>query len=71
MTNVQTGMSGFDQAVHYLGRQLFLSLCKERGYTDIDPVPHVPRWANEYAQIAVGYLGYTDESITQLAKDYK
>lgn len=71
MSTAPIGMTLHDQAVHYLARQLFLELCRMRGFTDIDPVPHVPRWATDYAAIAVSYLGVDDESVAQLARDYK
>jgi len=70
-TPVAPGMSGFDQAVHYLARQFYLALCEMRGFDRIDPPPHTPRWATDYAQISVSYLGYDDEALVQLARDYK
>lgn len=66
-----TGMTHFDQAVHYLARQFYLEFCRVRDFPRVDPPPFTPRWANEYANIAVSYLGYDDEALTQLAKDYK
>lgn len=66
-----TGMTQYDQAVHYLARQFYLELCRVRNFERIDPPPYAPRWATEYANIAVSYLGYDDDALDQLARDYK
>ena len=66
-----TGMTQYDQAVHYLARQFYLELCRVRDFPRVDPPPYAPRWATEYATIAVSYLGYDDDALDQLARDYK
>ncbi len=59
-----------DQVEHLLARQFYLHFCKHR---DSKPnrAPHVPAWAQAYAEIALRYTGYDDETIAALSRDYK
>lgn len=59
-------MSIEDQrATQALARLLYLHYCRERGM-DPWPAPRVPRWAIDYAEIAVKWYGYTDEAVDEV-----
>jgi hypothetical protein len=53
------------RATLMLARYLYHSYCKEKGYSPYAP-PWVPRWAIDYAQLAVKVYGYTDEAVDEL-----
>lgn len=53
------------RATAILARYLYHAYCKEKGYSPYAP-PWVPRWAIDYAQLAVQAYGYTDEAVDEL-----
>lgn len=53
------------KAVSLLARMLYHYYCKEKGFTPYAP-PWVPRWAIDYAELAVQYYGYTDEAVDEI-----
>ncbi len=53
------------RATAMLARFLYHAYCKEMGYSPYAP-PWVPRWAIDYAQLAVQAYGYTDEAVDEL-----
>lgn len=59
-------MSREDQrAVQALARLLYLHYCQQKGHTPWD-APRVPRWAIDYAELAVKWYGYTDEAVDEV-----
>ena len=56
-----------DQAVSSLARALYLHYCQEKGF-DPYPAPWAPRWAMDYARIAVDAYGFDDEGLSDLSK---
>ena len=59
-------MSREDQrATQALARLLYLHYCQQGGHTPWD-APRVPRWAIDYAEIAVKWYGYTDEAVDEV-----
>lgn len=56
------------RATLMLARFLYHAYCKEKGFTPYAP-PWVPRWAIDYAQLAVKVYGYTDEAVDELQQD--
>ena len=62
-------MSIEDQrATQALARLLYLHYCQQRGM-DPWPAPRVPRWAIDYAEIAVKWYGYTDEAVDEVLQE--
>ena len=62
-------MSIEDQrATQALARLLYLHYCTQRGM-DPWPAPRVPRWAIDYAEIAVKWYGYTDEAVDEVLQE--
>ena len=53
------------RAVQALARLLYLHYCQQKGHTPW-PAPRVPRWAIDYAEIAVKWYGYTDEAVDEV-----
>lgn len=53
------------RATQALARLLYLHYCQQRGM-DPWPAPRVPRWAIDYAEIAVKWYGYTDEAVDEV-----
>lgn len=70
MTMAALPLSKRDQVEHMLARQFYLHFCEHRS-SDPNRPPYVPAWASTYAQIAATYLGYDDEAIEALTRDYK
>lgn len=70
MSTAPIGMTEYDQAVHFLSRALYLAYC-DHSQRDPMPPPWVPGWAINYARTAITYLGYDDESMSALARDYR
>lgn len=56
------------RATAILARFLYHAYCKEKGYSPYAP-PWVPRWAIDYAQLAVQAYGYTDEAVDELQQE--
>lgn len=56
------------RATAILARYLYHAYCKEKGYSPYAP-PWVPRWAIDYAQLAVQAYGYTDEAVDELQQE--
>ena len=56
-----------DQAVSALARALYLHYCKEKGF-DPYPAPWAPRWAMDYARIAVDAYGFDEAGLTELVE---
>jgi hypothetical protein len=56
------------RATLMLARFLYHAYCKEKGYTPYAP-PWTPRWAIDYAALAVKAYGYTDEAVDELQQD--
>lgn len=62
-------MSREDQrATQALARLLYLHYCQQRGMEPW-PAPRVPRWAIDYAEIAVKWYGYTDEAVDEVLQE--
>jgi len=53
------------RAVQALARLLYLHYCQQQGKQPWD-APRVPRWAIDYAEIAVKWYGYTDEAVDEV-----
>ncbi len=53
------------KATQALARLLYLHYCTQRGMDPWD-APRVPRWAIDYAEIAVKWYGYTDEAVDEV-----
>lgn len=56
------------RAVHLLARFMYHYYCKEKGFTPY-AAPWVPRWAIDYAELAVKMYGYTDEAVDELHQE--
>ncbi len=56
------------KATYLLARILYHYYCKEKGFTPYAP-PWAPRWAIDYAEIAVKWYGYTDEAVDELQQE--
>ena len=56
------------RATQALARLLYLHYCQQRGM-DPWPAPRVPRWAIDYAEIAVKWYGYTDEAVDEVLQE--
>lgn len=56
------------KAVHVLARYLYHYYCKEKGFAPYSP-PWAPRWAIDYAELAVKAYGYTDEAVEELEQE--
>lgn len=54
-----------DEAVAVLARKIYLHYCTEKGF-DPFPYPWVPRWAIDYAGIAVSAYGFEDDDVAVL-----
>lgn len=62
-------MSIEDQrATQALARLLYLHYCTQRSMEPW-PAPRVPRWAIDYAEIAVKWYGYTDEAVDEVLQE--
>lgn len=62
-------MSIEDQrATQALARLLYLHYCQQRNMEPW-PAPRVPRWAIDYAEIAVKWYGYTDEAVDEVLQE--
>lgn len=53
------------RATQALARLLYLHYCTQQG-KDPWPAPRVPRWAIDYAELAVKWYGYTDEAVDEV-----
>lgn len=53
------------EAVAALSRVLYLHYCKEKGF-DPYPAPWSPRWAMDYARIAISTFGYDESDLNEL-----
>ena len=56
------------RATQALARLLYLHYCQQRGMEPW-PAPRVPRWAIDYAEIAVKWYGYTDEAVDEVLQE--
>lgn len=56
------------RATQALARLLYLRYCQQRGMEPW-PAPRVPRWAIDYAEIAVKWYGYTDEAVDEVQQE--
>lgn len=63
-------MAEQDQVEHMLARQFYLHFCEHRKSSP-NKAPHVPAWAQAYAEIAVAHLGYDQSALDTLMRDYK
>lgn len=70
MSTAPIGMSEYDQAVHYVSRAFYLAYCDHQD-KEPTPPPWVPGWSINYARTAITYLGYDDEALASLARDYR
>lgn len=53
------------QAISLLARLMYMHYCTEKGF-DPYPAPWSPRWAMDYARIAVGAYGYDERGLDEL-----
>ncbi len=63
-------LSERDRVEHMLARQMYLRYCNHRK-SEPNRAPYVPAWAGPYAAIATTYLGWDEEAIDALLRDYK
>ena len=56
------------RATQALARLLYLHYCQQRNMEPW-PAPRVPRWAIDYAEIAVKWYGYTDEAVDEVLQE--
>lgn len=56
-----------DAAVTALARALYLHYCEEKSFNPY-PWPWAPRWAMDYARIAVGAYGYDENGLDELTE---
>lgn len=56
------------KAVQVLARLLYRHYCKEKGFTPYAP-PWAPRWAIDYADLAVRAYGYEDQAVEELQEE--
>lgn len=54
-----------DRAVGALARRLYMHYCEEKNF-DPYPAPWAPRWAMDYARIAVDALGFDTDGLEEL-----
>jgi hypothetical protein len=53
-----------DLAVLTLARMIYIRYCDNRSFTPYE-APWVPKWAVEYARVAVSAYGYDDEALDE------
>lgn len=53
------------RATQALARLLYLHYCQQRNLEPW-PAPRVPRWAIDYADLAVKWYGYTEEAVDEV-----
>jgi hypothetical protein len=58
----------YQRAIHTLARVMYHFYCQEKKFTPYAQ-PWVPRWAIDYAELAVKHYGYTDEAVDELTED--
>lgn len=56
------------KATYLLARILYHYYCKEKGFSPY-AAPWAPRWAIDYAELAVKWYGYTDEAVDELHQE--
>jgi hypothetical protein len=57
-----------DKAVALLARRLYLHYAQEKNWQPY-AAPWAPRWAMDYARIAVQTYGYDEESVDELRQE--
>lgn len=50
----------YNAVVRHLARLMYLAYCRRKGDTPYRD-GYVPAWALDYAEVAVGFLGYEDD----------
>jgi hypothetical protein len=61
-------VSDTDRAVLMLARAMYVHYCGEKSF-DPYSAPWVPRWASDYARIAVEAYGFDDEGVQELSHE--
>ena len=56
------------RATQALARLLYLHYCRQQGHEPWD-APRVPRWAMDYAELAVTWYGYTPEAVDEVQQE--
>ena len=62
-----TAEAEVNQAVSALARAMYLHYCQEKDWSPY-PAPWVPRWAMDYARIAVDAYGFDEVGLTELVE---